>query len=153
MAYVFFTLIFVIVSYLSWVFLAPDITKTIEGAVWLSGTTDEIREFKNSFDDIVTDIPSVAEFKSWAIDIGNTVKWGLNTTKGKIDDIRVTLSWAQDSINNTFDAIDSTIESVKWAKETVQKFNESNEWLIKLWDSIRWTVNTDDVSDATATSQ
>lgn len=150
MAYVLFAFVFVIVSYLSWVFLAPDITKTIEGAVWLSGTTDEIRSFKDSFDDIVTDIPSVAEFKSWAIDIGNTVKWWLDSTKEKIDDVRVTLSWAQDTFNNTMDTIDSTIETVKWAKDSVQKFNESNEWLMKLWDSIKWTVNTDDVWEATA---
>ena len=133
-----------------WVFLAPDITKTIEDVVWMSGTTDEIRSFKNSFNDIVTDIPSAAEFKSWAIDIGNTVKWGLDSTKEKIDDVRVTLSWAQDTLNSTMQTIDSTIESVQSAKDSVEEFKESNAWLMKLWETIRWTVNTDDVSDATS---
>lgn len=153
MAYVFFAFVFTIVSYLSWVFLAPDVTKSIEGFVWISGTTDQIRWFKDSFDDVVTDIPSVAEFKSWAIDIWNTVKGWLDTTKEKIDDVRVTLSGAQDTFHNAIDTIDSTIDTVKWAKDAVQDFKNSNEWLLKLWESITWKVNTEDVWNATGEQQ
>lgn len=128
------------------IFLAPEISSRLEKTIWFSWTTDSIRNFKSQFDDVVTDIPSVDEFKTGAEDVKNTLQDWLNTTKWKIDSVRSTFSWAQDTINETFDTIDWAIETVKNARETVDDLSKKTESLQNLWDILQWSVNTEILS-------
>lgn len=139
----------VISIYILLIFLSPETSSKIESLLWFSWTTDKIHSFKKTFDWAITDVPSAQEFKSWAIDIWNTLKWSLDTTKSKIDSVRSTLSWAQDSLNSTLDTFDTAVETVKNAKETVDGLNEKTDSLKNLWEAIKWTVNTNDVWAAT----
>lgn len=149
MVKVLFTIIALAVTYLLGVFLTPDFTSKIESSIGLSGTTDSIRNFKDGLDEIATDIPSANEFKSGAFDIGNTVRGWLDSTKQKIDDVRVTLSGAKDTIDSTFDTFDTAVDTVKSARDTVEKLKNSDEALWELWESLKWSVNTSDVGSAT----
>lgn len=129
-----------IILYLVTVFMSPKISSTLEWSLWVPGTTEKIQQWKEKFDDIVTNVPSREEFKSWALDISNTLKGWLDTTKEKIDNVRSTLSWAQDGINETFDKIDTAVETVKDAKESIEKIKNPVENLGELRNNIKSTV-------------
>ena len=127
--------IFVIYGLL--IFLSPDTSSKIESLIWFPWFTENIRGAKTDFDNIVTDVPSANEFKSWALDIRDSIKWGLDTTKEKIDWVRSTLSSAEETLNDTLDTIDTAVETVNEAKETVNDLNEKAQWLKDLGNSLR----------------
>lgn len=133
----------VFIIYALLVFLSPETSSKIEEMFGFSGTTDKIRNIKTQFDTTVTDVPSPQEVKSWALDIRDSLKNGLDLTKWKIDSVRSTLSWAQESFNETMDTIDTTIETVKSAKEAVDKFSEKWDALQQIGDSIKWSIDTE----------
>lgn len=137
----------ILVLYGVLVFLAPKISSSVESFVWIPGITEKIHSSKEDFDNIVTNVPSKQEFKSWAIDISDTIKWGLDSTKDKIDNVRVTLSWAQNTIDETFDNIDQAVETVKEVKEVVEKLKSPAEKLQNLGENIQSTVGSVELWD------
>ncbi len=118
------------------IFIQPEITDWIEDVLWFSGFWDKVRGNLWTINETVTDIPSISEFQSWAIDIRNKVTDWIQTTKDTIDTVRSTLSWAEDTYNKAKDVITETTETIDKIKGTL----DDVEWL---WDSIKWTINTD----------
>ena len=118
------------------IFLKPEITDWIEKTLWFSWFWEKLRWDLWFINQTVTDIPSIWEFQSWAIDIKNKVTHWIQTTKDTIDTVRSTLSWAEDTYNKARDVITETTQTIDKIKGTL----DDVEWL---GNSIKWTINTD----------
>lgn len=120
--------IFIITLYGISVFLFPNIAANIDFFMWVPGLSDSIRGSKVNIDAAVTNIPSVSEFKSWALDIKNKVVGGVETTKDTIDTIRW---WAQQveqaysGALDTYNNLKGTLEDAQEKVEQVQSVVES----------------------------
>lgn len=117
-------------------FIAPETANRIDSVIWMPWLSQKITWFKSNFDDIVTDIPSVEEFKSGALDIKETVIDWVNTTKETIDDVRW---WAQ-KIENTYNDAREVVDDLSWKVENIKTALDDVQWL---WDSISNVINTD----------
>lgn len=113
------------------IFLAPETTSKIESTMWFPGITEAVHWGKKTFDNVITDIPSIDEVVdgyesalSWARDVKNTITEWAETTKETIDSIR---SWAQKA-EETYKEAKETFENAKETLEDVgnqiQKINE-----------------------------
>jgi len=101
------------------VFNAPILANNIAKILWIWTINNKIIELKDYLNKNSTNIPSRDEFISWAIDIKNNVINWVDSTKEKIDSIRITLSWAESKYNNI----------KKWY-DNVQEFVKTNSWTI-----------------------
>ena len=133
----FLIILCVIVIYGLLIFLSPDTSSKIESLIGVSWFTENIRGAKDKFDDAVTDVPSASELKTGASDIRDSIRWGLDTTKEKIDWVRSTFESAEETFNDTLDTIDTAVETVNEAKETVNDLNEKAQGLKDLGNSLR----------------
>lgn len=118
------------------IFMKPDITNWIESVLWFEWFWDDVRSKLWFINNTVTDIPSISEFQSWALDLKNKVTDWIQSTKDTIDTVRSTLSWAEDTYNKAKDVITETtqtIDKIKWTLDDVGA----------LWNTITWAVNTD----------
>lgn len=129
-----FILIFFVLYILS-IFKAPDLASSIEQSLGIQWFNAFVINFKETFDDIVTNFPTQDELKnayetaqSWALEFKDNFENWLNITKDKIDTIRETLSWAEDTISDIKENIDA-------AKD----FYDANSWTI---DDIKNTIDT-----------
>ncbi len=125
-------LILICILYILLVFKAPGLTTEIEKQFGFEWLTETLTWVKGKLDEASTKIPSQEELESkynkwlsWAIDIKNTVVDGIDKTKETIDNVRVTLSWAQDTVSDTLDFVDNATQKVKDAKEAVDQVNQS----------------------------
>jgi len=72
------------------------------------------------------------------------IDW-VKTTKDKIDDVRVVLSWAEDTINKAKQTYDDTVELID---EANQKFSDTKKAINNIAETWRglmeiiWTWNT-----------
>lgn len=136
-------IIFWIIAYSVYISLNPDKFKDFEfdnPTIWTINTkireiysqiswktielSDKSKELYNENID-----PTVNKAKN---EINNTV----NETKWKIDSVRKTLSWAEQTIDKAWKVIEKWKEAVEWATEV---FNDVE----KMNDAIIWTVNED----------
>jgi len=122
------------------VFKFPEVADTIWSTIGLSEFNDKIRSWKDTYDNVVTDIPSKTDLLdtySWAINdarnIRDDLKDKVDMTKDRIDDIRTTLSGAEDTYNEVKDTI---WEAKEFIDETTDKIDE-----------VKWTL--EKVSDVT----
>ena len=144
-------------SYTVAVFQAPELADKVWAMVWLEEINQKIRDGKNTYDTVVTDIPSKTDFLDTysgalndAKNLKNDLKNKVDTTKNKIDDVRWTLSEAEQKYNDikqtvedTKEFIDTTtekIEEVKWTLEQVWEISN------KIWEvtevfSSSWASN------------
>ncbi len=127
--------------YIVAVFQFPELTDKMG----LSDINNQIRDGKDTYDNVVTDIPTKNEVVdtygqafSWAVDIGNTIKWKIDITKDKIDTVRGTLWEAEQKYNDikqtveeTKQFIDTTSEKIEEIKWTVEKVSEISD---KIWE-------------------
>ncbi len=128
-------LVLFFVLFLLSVFNAPSIADKIWEQVWITNISDKIKSVKESFDKLITHMPTKEEAeKAWE----NFVKW-VDITKNKIDKIRQTLSWAEDKINEVKEIYDDTTEKIEDIKETINSVKE-------IWEQIQditwWTWDT-----------
>jgi len=129
------SIVILFVGYVLLIFSAPNIAWAIEQLLWLDGLNQKIIDFRDSFNDKSTSIPSKDELLSWALDLkDNIIEW-VDTTKEKIDSFRETMSWVEDTYNDLRD----------WYNE-VKDFIDTNSWKI---DDAKEILNT--VSDITQT--
>lgn len=128
-------LVIIATSYIVAVFQVPEVADSIWSIVGLEELNKKIRDGKDTYDTVVTDIPTKSELVdtydqafSWAVDIGNTIKWKIDLTKDKIDTVRSTLSGAEDTYNDlrgtiweAKELIDTTTEKINEVKWTIEQ--------------------------------
>ena len=132
---IFWIIVLLVTVYGIAIFMKPAITDKIESTLWFEGFWEKLRWNLGFINKTVTDIPSLSEIQSWALDIRDKVADWIQTTKDTIDTVRSTLSWAENTYNkakDVFDETTQTIDKLKWTLNDVEK----------LWDSIKWAVNT-----------
>lgn len=139
--YVFMIIIFII-SYATYIIVNKNnvalfeennpivwkLNSTIRDAYWK--ITWKSEELSNSSKDLYEKnvAPKINEAKTEVED------W-VNLTKQKIDNVRKSLSWAEETINKTKEVIN------KWT-ETINQANDVLNDLNKMWDSIKNSINT-----------
>lgn len=141
-------LILVILATLYWVavFQFPEIADKIWAQIGMEEINQNIRNGKETYDNVVTDIPSKDEVIgtyweafSGAIDLGANIKDKIDVTKDKIDTVRDTLSEAE----NTYNEVKGTIEEAKEFIDTTSEKIEEVKWTIdkvsEMWDKL-WEV-------------
>lgn len=94
-------------------------------------TNETTSKTKDIYNDKV--VPKVDNIKTW-------VQWWFDSTKQRIDSVRKTLSWAEDTYNKTKEVIND-------GKETLNKATEVLNDIDKMWNAIINSVNTWTVSE------
>lgn len=131
------------------VFKTPELADSIGNTFGFPHLTSQIREIKKSFDWVVTHVPSqdeikdaLAETKSGALKIKDGFIDGVEVTKDKIDTVRVTLSWAEqkiedakDAYNKTVDFIDETGKKIDQVKQTIEDTSKVIEEVQNIWNN------------------
>lgn len=107
------------------VFLAPEIASSIDKLIWKPGLSESIRGGKSTFDALITDIPNAQEFKSGAVDIGEKITDGIDTTKETIDQVRSGAQKVEETYNQAKDTYDSVKESLSGATQTLKDINDT----------------------------
>lgn len=133
---IFWIIILLITAYGIALFMKPSITDWIEKIIGFEGFGEKVRSNLGFINKTVTDIPSLWEIQSWALDIRDKVTDWIQSTKDTIDTVRSTLSGAEDTYNkakDVFDETTQTIDKLKWTLNDVEK----------LWDTIKGAINTD----------
>lgn len=127
--------IIVIVAYIVLVFLTPSFADTIGSFIGTKTLNEKIRVFKTNIDKTATSATWKDDFlKSYSDTIGSarqvkdTIVEKTLDTKKKIDIVRSTFSWAEETVNEVKDTVDSVNKTL----------NDVN----KLWESIKSIVNT-----------
>jgi len=127
------------------VFVAPEVASSIDKIIGLPGLSDNLRGTKENLEGAVTDIPSIEELKSWAVDIQKKISSGAEMTKDTIDSIRW---WAQ-KVEETYNDAKETFDDAKQVLDSAtDKISNIKQWLDDveaLWNSITNVVNTDAV--------
>jgi len=118
------------------VFTAPKTASKIDAMIWISWFSENFRGTKVNFDSVITDIPSLNEFKSWALDIKDTVVDGVATTKDTIDSVR---GWAQ-KIEETYNDARDVVEGINGK---VTEIKNTLDDVQSLGQNISNVVNTD----------
>ncbi len=128
-------ILILIVLYGLSVFAMPQVSSTIDNAVGMPWFSEKLRWGKDTFDNTVTDIPSLNEFKSWALDAQKKFLDGVDSTKDTIDTVRGwaqkvedTYNWAKetyDQAKNTLDEAKQTFEDLSGKVQEVQGVVES----------------------------
>lgn len=104
------------------VFASPETAAKIDSLVWLPWFSDNIRGSKANLDAVITDIPSLNEFKSWALDIKDSVIDWVATTKDTIDSVRWWAQKVEDTYNQAVDTYDSTKDAIDEANRKITEF-------------------------------
>ncbi len=133
---IFWLIVLVVVWYWISIFLAPAFADKIANLFWFKSFNEQIRWSSDKINKIATDIPSVDEMQKTIWNTVYSVKDWIDKTKKFIDDTRITLSWAEDTLNKAKDFYSNTLETVdkiKWTLGEVEKIREN----------ITWTVNTE----------
>ena len=122
--------VILIVSYGATVFVSPWLASSIDSVLWISGFSETLRGGKETFDGAITDIPSLNEVRSWALDAKEKFLEWVDTTKETIDSVRGGAQKAEetyndaketfDSAKNTFDSAKQTFDDLSWKVEQVQ---------------------------------
>ena len=131
------------------IFLAPSFADKVGNVLWIKNFNEKIRNNWGDINRIFTNIPTTDELEKWYDDVvkkakefGEDVSSWINKTKETIDNIRTTLSWAEDKINDvkeTYTDIKKTYEETIKTYDSVKKKLNDVE---KVWDVIKNVVNT-----------
>ena len=124
----------VVVTWLLFTFVNPELSKKIETTLWIEGTTETIKWVRDDFNTSITETPTLwtleetyDEVYNGAVEIKNTVTGWIETTKETIDTVRSTLSWAEETYNQAKDWLNQV-------KETLDKTSEA-------FDKIKGTID------------
>jgi len=135
------SLIILFIWYVLLIFTLPSIASWIENLLGINWFNNKIIELKEFFNDKSTSIPKTDEILSWAIDFKNNVINSVDTTKEKIDSIRKTMSWVENTYNdikNWYDDVVNFIDTNSWKidsiKTTIQQISDIKENLTNTWE-------------------
>ena len=110
------------------VFKAPDLAKSIAELAGYPNLPAKIISIKSTFDWVVTDIPTQEELEkqynealSWAIELKDKVVDWVQTTKDTVDDIRETMSWAEQKIEDIKETYNDAKEFVDEAGKKIEE--------------------------------
>lgn len=130
--------IIVIVSYILLVFNAPSVADWLERALKIEWLNEKIINFKKTFDEIVTKVPTKEEL-DW---VYNQAKDWIDTTKEKIDIIRWKAGEYKDKYDETIEYIEETTDKISWIKEDIEWFaNLINTWSTEAEVEASWSIN------------
>lgn len=115
------------------VFFMPDISKKVDNTFWLNGLTDSIKGTKTVLDWAITDIPSIDEFKSGAVDIQRTVSDGINTTKQTIDTVREGTQKVTETYNQAKDTYETVQQTLSGASEQLNQIQWAIQTVTNIW--------------------
>jgi len=140
---IFWFFILIIVIYLLLVFKAPTLSWVIEKSIWVKGLSQIILNFKNTYDDTVTKIPTEREIQdtynviySGATDYKEKfVNWAA-ITKWKVDTIREKISWAKGTYNDLKGSYDDAKKWYNDAKDFIDKNSERLNTIKKAIDAV-----------------
>lgn len=124
------------------VFAAPDISRQIDNLLWISGFSDTLRWGKESFDDVVTDIPSLGEVRSGALDAKQKFLDGVDTTKETIDSVRGWAQKAEETLTEAKETYDQAKETYDQAKETFNDLTGKVEEVQGVMEDVQNITNT-----------
>lgn len=131
--------------YIILIFTSPLLANKIESFFWFNWFNAFVVDFKNTLDSTATNIPTKDEFKntynqalSWALQIKwdavtwiesikdsvDNVRWTLNTTVEKIDEVKT-------SVHETKSQIENTVDVIKQTSSTITDLTNSFSWAIE----------------------
>ncbi len=112
-------IIILFIWYLILVFKAPSIAKSIENIFWIEWLWTKIIIIETNYNYFSQE------------NIKDTfINW-INKTKDKIDDFRLTLSWAENKYNNTKKIINESLDKIDKTKDVIQDIQE----IISSWST------------------
>lgn len=147
----FLFLIVIFTIYIVLIFTSPVLANKIESFFWFNWFNSFVIDFKKTLDSTATNIPTKEEFKntynnalSWAVQIKwdavtwietikegvDNVRWTLNTTVEKIEEVKT-------SVNETKAQIENTVDVIKQTWNTISDLTNSFSWTnneINNWD-------------------
>ena len=121
-------------------FVAPETATSIDAALWIEWFSDSIRSLKWNIDTTATTNVSLEEFKSWAIDLKETVIDGVNTTKETIDSVRWWAQKVEETLNQAKDTYDTTKDAIDEANRKITEFQSllnpraTASWSVVVWE-------------------
>lgn len=121
-------MVMVIILFVLTVFKAPDLAKSISELAGFPNLPANIISIKTTFDWVITDIPTKEELEnqynealSWAIELkGKIVDW-VQSTKNTVDDLRETMSWAEQKIEDIKETYNDAKEFVDEAGKKIEE--------------------------------
>lgn len=142
--------ILIIVLFLLIVFKAPGLSDSISWGLWFPNLNTNIRNFKKTLDEIVTRVPSKDEVTnwyskaySWAVEFKDNFEKWVKVTKEKIDTVRKTLSWAEDTYTKAKETFDETKELIENTSEKLNDIKETVDKVSEVAESLQgWTWST-----------
>ncbi len=139
---IFWFFVIVLVLYVLLIFKVPTVADSIEDAFWFGWFNQAVLEFKDLFDNTVTDIPTKNEIEnkytetlSGAHDFKNNVVDTLDFTRDKINDVRGTLSGAEDTYNSTIKFLSGAVQTIEETEDFINRFKD-------VVNSASWVINT-----------
>ncbi|MCP4523110.1 MAG: hypothetical protein GY828_02725 [Candidatus Gracilibacteria bacterium] len=125
------SILILLVLFILSIFNAPELAGALSNMFGYPNLPKQVIEFKESFDTVVTDIPTKDEVLdtynttlSGAIELKGKVIDGIHTTKETVDTIRETLSGAEEKIENAKETYNKTVEFID---ETGKKIEETKK--------------------------
>jgi len=106
------------------IFLLPQVASQIDTIIGMPWFSEKVRGNKVVMEGAITDIPSVNEFKSWALDAKDTFLNGVDVTKQKIDTLREWAQKAEETYNQAKDTYDSLKETLSGATQTIEEIGD-----------------------------
>ncbi len=97
--------------------MLPQVSSTIDSIIGLPGFSERLRGSKEDFDGAITNIPSLQEVRSGALDAQEKLLNGIDTTKDTIDTIREGAQKAEETYNDAKQTFDQAKETFDNAKE------------------------------------
>lgn len=126
-------LVILMTSYGVSIFVAPGVASTIDNLIGMPWLSESLRGKKSLLEWAITDIPSINEVKSWALDFKEKFETWVSTTKDTIDSIRESAQTAEDTYNDVKDTYDELKDTFSGA---AQMLGEAGEKL----EEIQWVV-------------
>lgn len=141
-----------ITLYIVSVFVIPESADKLAKQFWIESFNTSIRSLKKTVDTTIK-IPEatgrILDIYQSTYDEARQVKDTYNKAieqwtqiKQKIDTVRATLSWAEDTVNKTVDTANTMIETGKEIQGKIWEIQKSVNDVNKLGNSIKWLVNT-----------
>lgn len=119
--------IILITLYIVSIFLFPEQIKKISSFLWLDSFNDSVLDIKWKIDNISinTDIDkTIKNIQSWATDLLDTAWDYAKDIKSKIDSVRSTASWVENTYNEVKWQIEETRKNIE---DVSNKFNEMKQ--------------------------
>lgn len=138
-------LLIAFVCYILIIFKAPLVADWIAKTLGIEWFNEFVLKFKSDIDSNATQWVSSEDLKnaydnvmSGALEVKNTVQKTLDNTKERIDSLRITLSWAEDTFNDMKDWYDAAIEILDTTNKKIEEVKnviESVQNLSSSWSN------------------